>query len=228
MAQDTEALLRALDGIGPRVRSAYSSKLKKLQSRIGVDDLLQEISLRAIANFSQYRGSTDGELHAWVGRIAENVSKSLLTREHAGKRSVDHEEHGTAPWLPDDIGEQPDFYASLEDEAAKIRRAMEALSYRQYFVVRGIYFEQRTVEEVAEDMRLSLGAVRSLLSKAVVALRSRLYRSAGGPRLFEDEEPIESSDVVLLRKVRRFSYQRPIQKVQPEAETVQLAFSFSG
>lgn len=117
---------------------------------------------------------------SWVYRIAVNASIDLKRRTRSRRlASLEALQESTAAQghrfeVPDDDLELPSSSASRHELEAEIQRAIDRLSpkLRQITVLR--YIENLSYEEVAETLDISLGTVKSRLSRAHEALDREL------------------------------------------------------
>ncbi len=117
---------------------------------------------------------------SWVYRIAVNASIDLKRRARsrrvASLEAVQESSvaQGSRFEIRDDDMELPSSSASRHELEAEIQRAIDRLSpnLRQIIVLR--YIENLSYEEVAETLDISLGTVKSRLSRAHEALDREL------------------------------------------------------
>jgi RNA polymerase sigma-70 factor (ECF subfamily) len=65
---------------------------KDLQTRVGVSDLVQDTFMLAHRSAREFRGSSWGEMTAWLKRILENqIAKTLRDQKWSQKRSLKRE-----------------------------------------------------------------------------------------------------------------------------------------
>jgi RNA polymerase sigma factor for flagellar operon FliA len=106
--------------------------------------------------------------------------------------SLDAPEVGEFRWtgaLPDEV-----VIASERDEF--LHRAVDALPERKRFVIRAIYFDDRTVKDVATELGVSHAAVSQQRSAAVRMLRDAVERYFGdtGPSTPPRSRSVASAD----------------------------------
>jgi RNA polymerase sigma-70 factor, ECF subfamily len=168
----------------------------RLQPRVSPSDVVQETMLRAHKNFAQFRGTTEGELLAWLRQIlVNNLAKFVELHVLAARRDVRREvsidrigaalEQSTiqlAAMLPTEA-KSPSLAVEEREEAVLLadRLAQLPASYRQVLVLRNL--QALPFEKVAQQMDRSVGATRMLWLRAIEKLRS-VYRI---------DEPRESS-----------------------------------
>lgn len=84
--------------------------------------------------------------------------------------SLDADEVREVPWS----GHLPEELAAAEERDAFLRRAVEALSERKRWIIRAVYFDERTVGEIASELGVSHAAVSQQRAEAVRMLRQAL------------------------------------------------------
>lgn len=160
----------------------------RLQPRVSPSDVVQETMLRAHKNFAQFRGSTEGELLAWlrqilVNNLAKFVELHMLAARRDVRREVSIERLGAAleqstvqlaALLPADSA-SPSMAVEQREEAVLLadRLAQLPKSYRQVLVLRNL--QSLPFEEVAREMNRSVGATRMLWLRAIEKLRAAYH-----------------------------------------------------
>jgi RNA polymerase sigma-70 factor (ECF subfamily) len=158
-----------------------------LQAKGGPSDIVQQTFLEAQRDFEQFRGSTVEELQAWLKHLLlHNVADFARGFERTDKRRIDREvtlpgsstsnaSGGLAADTP-----TPSLRAMAEEQAVKLRRALEALpeDYRQVIVWR--YQEEQSFAEIAQRMNRSENAVRKLWFRAIERLEQEMGESIDG------------------------------------------------
>ncbi|MBN2311056.1 MAG: RNA polymerase sigma factor, partial [Candidatus Hydrogenedentes bacterium] len=147
-------------------------------SRLGdaglCEDAAQETFVRAFRYLRALRNPE--KFGAWLGRIARNVSTSMLRRH---KRELARRERWRLEQPPSD----KDSGKDEEDESLSetLRRTVSALpaTHRECLVL--FYVEGKSIKEAAEALGISESAMKTRLHRARTTLRGRL------------EERIESS-----------------------------------
>jgi RNA polymerase sigma-70 factor (sigma-E family) len=115
------------------------------------------------------RASRADNLDAYVHRI--------LTRSLADEARRPWRRERTVAALPEPAGDQPDTGAEKIDEIEdrlELRELLAALPPRQRAVLVLRYYQDLSVDETADALGISAGAVRQLSFRAVHALRDRL------------------------------------------------------
>ena len=145
-------------------------------------DLTQETFLLAFRNVAQFRG--DADLRTWLYRIAVNQARNRWRwwRRRRRERTVSLDEPAGSSddspslgsRLPDDGAEDPERTVLARERERILLTALGSLSrnYREVVVLRDI--EGLSYEEVASTLEISVGTVKSRLSRGRLELRRRV------------------------------------------------------
>src|SRR5215813_8038261 len=146
-------------------------------------DLTQETFLRAFQSISRFRG--DASLKTWIYRIAINQARNRWRWWRRRKRDVtvsldatdDHRDRPLASTLPSDDALNPEQETLAREREAQLRGALQSLgsSYREAVVLRDV--EGFSYEEIAETLQISIGTVKSRISRGRLELRRQLEGS---------------------------------------------------
>jgi RNA polymerase sigma-70 factor (ECF subfamily) len=164
---DREAFARLFSHFAPRVKS-YMLRLGAAPE--AAEELAQETLLtvwRRAASFDPTRAAAS----TWIFTIARNLRIDLSRR--AG-RAPPPNDPTTAP--PDPT--PPDAaFGAVQDEA-RVAAAMAALPKEQAQVIRLAFFADKAHSEIAGELGLPLGTVKSRLRLAMARLRGALSDNA--------------------------------------------------
>jgi RNA polymerase sigma-70 factor (ECF subfamily) len=166
----------------------YALLYRLTEDREEARDLTQETFLQAFRNIAHFRG--DADLRTWLYRIAVNQARNRWRwwrRRHRDQTfSLDAPRggaHGDDAGLT--IGAQlsdrregdPEQLALARERERVLLAALHSLSrvYREVVVLRDI--EGLSYEEVAAALEISVGTVKSRLSRGRTELRRRLEGS---------------------------------------------------
>lgn len=146
-----------------------------LRSREPVDDLVQEVFLKAFDSLSSYH---DGyAFSTWLYRIATNHTIDYLRKKKLSTVSLDEP-------VSSGEGSSPREFADAESQADKpvfdserqqwVARAVERLpeKYRKVIVMR--HMDELSYEEISEALELPLGTVKAHLFRARELLNKAL------------------------------------------------------
>ncbi len=152
----------------------HNTVLSMIQDREEAADLTQEVFIEVFRSVSSFRG--ESRLSTWIYRIAIRKSLDHLKSKKRKKRFGMMIRLGFGQ---DDAFEVCDFHhpgIALENKesAALLFRAIEALPENQKTAIVLAKIEGLKQDEVAGIMKLSVGAVESLLSRAKQKLKEEL------------------------------------------------------
>ena len=143
----------------------------------GAEDLAQEVFLRVYRSRETYEASA--KFTTWLYRIATNLAVNYArdTRHERAENQVSldepDEESGRTLDLPDRSPSAEENLVKRERLAA-IRQRVQALPERQRIAVLMHKFQQMDYRQIAEVLKLSESATKSLLFRAYETLREQL------------------------------------------------------
>ena len=116
---------------------------------------------------------------SWVYRIAVNSSidmkRRARTRRIASLEAIQETgPEGSRFDIPDERVEMPIASASRKELEAEVQRALDRLSPKLRAIIVLRYIQSLSYEEIAETLKISLGTVKSRLSRAHEALDREL------------------------------------------------------
>ncbi len=165
----------------PRV---FNFCVRLLQNKTEAEDLCQDVFTRAVAGIKNFRG--DSKLSTWLYRITLNswknrvrYEKSRLKGRHFslwGKK--DDDGNASEIELPEKI-HSPDVWAEISDQHKRILKALDELDADQKSVIVLRDMEDQSYEEIADQLNLNVGTVKSRLSRAREQLRVAYHRMGG-------------------------------------------------
>lgn len=182
---DAEVMLRvktgddsAFDYLVAKYRRPMVSFMYRMAHNAGIaEELAQEVFLRVYRSRETYKA--DAKFSTWLYRIATNlaVNHARDTRHERPEATVSLDEPdtetGTTVDLPDG---KPTVEQSIlrRERLAAIRQQVEALPERQRTAVIMHKYQGLDYRQIAEVLKLSESATKSLLFRAYEALRQRL------------------------------------------------------
>jgi RNA polymerase sigma factor (sigma-70 family) len=163
-------------------------------------DAVQEAAIAAMTDLGRLRSPE--AFGAWFCGIALNVSRRWL-------RQLQPEVVG--PW-PEVASGSPDPAEAAEaaDTAARVRGAIAALADGQQHAVRLFYLQGLSHREVADELGISVGAVKARLHQARAALAPKLvqFRPTTEVRTMTEADTASWSEV-FVAEVRRTEDEDP-------------------
>ncbi|MGI6367188.1 MAG: sigma-70 family RNA polymerase sigma factor [Anaerolineae bacterium] len=155
---------------------AYSVAYRILGNPDAAMDAVQEAFVRAYQALDSYRG---GSFRAWLLRIATNCSYDQL-RYHQRRPAapiddlVEDDEHSDVLEAEDEL---PEDYVARQELGHTLERALATLSNEQRDVVVMSDVHGLAYSEIASALNISIGTVKSRLSRARVHLRNHLLEN---------------------------------------------------
>lgn len=153
-------------------------------------DTTQEVFLKVFRGMNQFHGQSS--LKTWIYRIALHEASNRRRwwfRHKAQETSIERSETGETPSACEgcliDRGESPFDQCAHEEVRAVVEEALTHVPepYRTAIILRDL--EEMSYEEVAEVLQISLGTVKSRITRGRDALRKKLteYVREVGPEL---------------------------------------------
>jgi len=150
----------------------FAPRVKSYLLRLGAnaalaEDLAQEAMLivwRKAGLFDPAKASAS----TWIFTIARNLRIDAMRREKRPEFDPDD------PTLVPDEEPQADAQLSRDDESARLRLALTKLSPDQAQVVEMSFFADKPHRQIASELNLPLGTVKSRLRLAMARIRTAL------------------------------------------------------
>ena len=186
--QFLERLRRGEAAAFERLVAEHSSDVYALLYRLTADaeearDLTQETFLRAFQSITRFRG--EANLKTWIYRIAVNQARNRWRWWRRRKRDVTvsldaTDERHTQPLgatLRDNDALDPEQETLAHEREGQLREALLGLrqSYREAVILRDV--EGFSYEEIADTLEISIGTVKSRISRGRLELRRKLEGS---------------------------------------------------
>lgn len=164
--RDPQALAELYDRYG---RMAYSLILRVVRDGAIAEDLVQETFLR-VWNRVHGFDAGKGAIGPWLLAVARNRAIDYLRSAGGRERNALEFEETDHPSLYTDM--EPGLL--LNDEARRVKAAMDRLPANHRQVIELAYFEGLSQTEMAERMGQPLGTVKTWVRTALRSLRDDL------------------------------------------------------
>ena len=186
--QFLERLRRGEAAAFERLVAEHSGDVYALLYRLTSDaeearDLTQETFLRAFQSINRFRG--DANLKTWIYRIAVNQARNRWRWWRRRKRDVtvsldatdEQHKQSLSATLRDNDAVDPEQETLANEREGQLREALLGLrqSYREAVILRDV--EGFSYEEVADTLQISIGTVKSRISRGRLELRRKLEGS---------------------------------------------------
>lgn len=168
--------LRAFDELVSAYQElAYSVAYRILGNADAAMDATQEAFIRAFQGLSRFRG---GSFKGWILRITTNCSYDQLRYKQRRPSTpiddlVEDDEHSSLLFAEE---EEPEAYAERQELGMAIQRALGVLPSDQRAVVVMSDIHGLSYSEISEAMQISVGTVKSRLSRARGKLRDYMLQ----------------------------------------------------
>lgn len=155
-------------------KSIYFRIQKMIREQEMVEDLVQEVFIKAFNNLSSY--SNEYAFSTWLFRIATNHTIDYLRKKKLPTFSInapiDAKDGEVEYQLPDNSFEA-DREIIYKQRRAIIREAIDNLPKKYRLVIEMRHMDEKSYEEIAEILELPLGTVKAHIFRA----REMLYRA---------------------------------------------------
>lgn len=159
---DQQAFARLFDHFAPRVK-AYLLRLG-VEAAVA-EELMQEVMLTVWRRADSYNPAL-AAVSTWIFTIARN--RRIDARRRDARPEFDPEDPALAPDPPP----AADAVVATAQFQARLAVAIDALPAEQAQLVRLSFFEDKSHGDIAADLRLPLGTVKSRLRIALARLRT--------------------------------------------------------
>lgn len=168
---------------------AYLGLLARMQldgparAKLSSSDLVQQTLLEAHAKRGQFRGTTEGELAAWLRKALRNNLADALKglrrakRDMGLERSLDAALRESSARLGACLAaaeRSPSSQVSRDEQALRLAKALEKLPAAQAEAVVQHHLQGRTLAQIAPALGRSEPAVAGLIHRGLSRLRDLL------------------------------------------------------
>ncbi|MEJ8848699.1 RNA polymerase sigma factor [Variovorax rhizosphaerae] len=175
VGQRDEAALRLLyERTSPRL---FGLAMRVVRQREWAEDVLQETFLTIWRVAVDYRATLSPPM-AWLGLIVRSRALDLLRKRTADRsRITDEFDDAMAQTLPSDAPSPQDL-ADASEQAFALHQCLGQLEGRQREVVSLAYLRDLSHGELAEQLKLPLGTVKTWIRRGLEKLRDCMARIA--------------------------------------------------
>ena len=153
--------------------AAYFVAMKITKDEEESLDIVSDSYIKAFASLDKLEN--DEKFPAWFNQIVANRCRDYLKKAKPMHLS-DMTEDGEDFELEDIDGEMPDELLENKDVIECVRRVVESLPEEQRMCVILRYYDEMSLQEIADTLEVSLGTVKSRLSRASKKMRDEIER----------------------------------------------------
>lgn len=165
---DTEAFSVFLDRYS---RPLYVLIVQIVGCPEDAEELVQDVFLKAFRCLDSYKGEC--RFSTWLYRIAYNAAVSATRKK---KQEFLYIEEGTINNVPDEKADEILCPNDDEERTAKLMQAIDLLNVEEKALITLFYFEEKSIEEIGEVLKLSSGNVKVKLHRT----RKKIYLLMNG------------------------------------------------
>ncbi|VTU35303.1 MULTISPECIES: RNA polymerase sigma factor [unclassified Variovorax] len=170
-----EAALRLLyDRTSPKL---FGLAMRVVRQREWAEDVLQESFLTIWRVAGDYRASLSPPL-AWLGLIVRSRSLDLLRRRTADRAQLTQEFDDVMAETFESDATNPMDSADASEQAWALHQCLSQLEGRQREVVSLAYLRDLSHSELAQQLKLPLGTVKTWIRRGLEKLRTCMQRFA--------------------------------------------------
>lgn len=159
-------------------RLMYHYIMEKLNDPWQADDVMQESVVKLIDKIHVLRRLSESKRRNYIITTAKNTAISYLRRE-AVRKGIPYDD-----WAKDCIGtesdEDPESLVLYQEEMELLQYVWDDLDERSRYLLSSRYILEQTFEEMAQELGVSSGSARMLLTRAkrsALALIQKYERS---------------------------------------------------
>lgn len=153
--------------------AAYFVAMKITKDEEESLDIVSDSYIKAFASLDKLEN--DEKFPAWSNQIVANRCRDYLKKAKPMHLS-DMTEDGEEFEIEDVDGEIPDELLENKDVIECVRRVVESLPEEQRMCVILRYYDEMSLQEIADTLEVSLGTVKSRLSRANKKMRDEIER----------------------------------------------------
>ena len=173
----------------------FAAAMGLLRNHADAEEITQDTFVRAHRGFSRFRG--DSSVATWLHRIAVNLARNrywyfFRRRRHATlslDATLGEEGDSTFSDLLSAADPDPAQESSRNEFTSAVESCMEKLepSHRKILSMRSIL--DKSYEEIAAELRINVGTVKSRIARARERLRNKLAEEC--PEFARESDPAE-------------------------------------
>jgi len=150
------------------VGTVYNFACRYLSAKEDVDDVVQEVFLKAFQNLPRFDVSR-GKFSSWLLKITANTSIDLLKKRKTAANYSRQHAHSEALFAEPRVLSETFYHNSKE-----LKSALHLLPSQEHQTVLLFYYHDLTHREISDVLMIPLGTVKTRLRSAIGRLRKEL------------------------------------------------------
>ncbi len=171
---DQTALRLLYDRVGSKL---FGLALRVVRQREWAEDVLQEAFLTIWRVAPDYRAALSPPM-AWMGLIVRSRALDLLRRQRSERTQLTQEFDEVMAETFESDAPNPMDTADASEQASALHRCLQQLDYRQREVLSLAYLRDLSHGELAAQLKLPLGTVKTWIRRGLDKLRGCMARFA--------------------------------------------------
>ena len=171
-AREEAALKLLYDQTASRL---YGLALRIVGNKEWAEDVLQESFLGIWRNAGSYQDSLSPPL-AWMGMVVRSRALDFLRRHRAERQHLHLPVEDLEEQLPDQQTQGPMQYVEASEQATVLQQCLQQLEQPQRQVVSLAYLRDWSHSELASQLKLPLGTVKTWMRRSLEQLRKCMAR----------------------------------------------------
>lgn len=162
--KDEQAFSYLYDNYAPALNGVINRLVEEKEL---CEDILQEVFVRIWNNFASY-DAAKGRLFTWMINLTRNLTiDTLRSKGYKKQRKISGDENS--------VNSIADATAVTERfDSLGLRKQLNNLKPEQRSILEFAYFNGYTQEEIAKEMGIPLGTVKTRMRNAIIELRKML------------------------------------------------------
>jgi RNA polymerase sigma factor (sigma-70 family) len=155
--QDRDSFQVLFNHFSPLLKNYFIGKFPTQSSFQMIDELIQEVMIKVWQKSASY-DATKAAASTWIFTLARNTRIDMLRRQnkYAGTTSIEVED------IWEDTTENgPYTFLTQKRNEEYIKTALDQLPHEQKLVITKVYMESKSHAEIATELELPLGTVKS-------------------------------------------------------------------